>query len=193
MKLVQMPRDLLSVESDDLPALGVHPDIVAAILARCAGDPLTMPSLALLGPAQSGTTAALMVLARTVGVALRDENIRLRDTGGDLQARRRKLCYLPGAVLSAALRSAGARRALRAEAAVFLQSLDAAWAAEASAPAIEVELGALLAERHHRGVQTFVSADPAGVPADVRTLLLERFDAVTVHDAMSPEASSTSV
>ena len=181
MKLVQMPRDLLTVELDDLPALGVHPALIEAVAARCAGDPLAVPSLALLGPRAAGTTAALMVLARRIGVALRDANIRLRDTGSDLRRGRRKLCYLPGSALPAALDAADTRRALQWEAAVFLQDLDGAWKDTHHAEEVELAVAALVADRRRHGSRTFVSADPTALPAAVYETLDAELEIVAVN------------
>jgi hypothetical protein len=154
MKLVRMPRHLLAVEPEDLPGLGVAPGLAAAVAALAGGDPDAIPSLAILGPREAGTTPALMLLARRVGARLRDDNIRLRDSGGDLAAGRKALCYLPGADLAAALARPDARRALHAEAAVFVQDLDD------SGRASDGEVCALVAARRERRLRTFVSADP---------------------------------
>ena len=175
-----MPRDLLTVDQADLPALGVHPVLLDAVAARRDTEPLTIRSLALLGPRSAGTTAALMVLARRIGAALRDENIRLRDRGGDLRRGRRKLCYLPGGSLSAALGDDRARRALESEAVVFLQDLDDALVSSAGAPASDQAVMNLLALRHRGGVRTFVSADPAALPAAVREALVAGLETVAV-------------
>lgn len=207
MKLVQMPRALLTVEPDDLPELGVHPALVEAVAARCAGDPLAIPSLAMLGPRTAGTTAALMVLARRIGAALRDENIRLRDRGGDLRGGRRKLCYLPGSSLRAALEAVSGRRALESEAVLFLQDLDDAWAnarcadsAEAASTAVdsasaeatmtaESAIVGLLVLRRRRGLRTFVTADPVALPAAVHAALRAELDTVIV-DTMTVDTAT---
>ncbi len=126
MKLVQMPVDLLHVERERLPELGVDPRLLAGFEAYLARTREASESLAILGPPQVGTRAVLMVLARQVGAALRDENIRLRERGGDLSTARKKLCYLPGVAAPDALRDATARRSLEREAACFLQDADAA-------------------------------------------------------------------
>ena len=175
MKLVQMPRDLLTVEVEDLAGLGVHPALIDAVAARCAGDPLAIRSLALLGPREAGTTPALMVLARLIGAALRDANIRLRDGGGNLRAGRLKLCYLPGSALPAALAAGDARRALEAEAALFIENLDGADGNDAA-------VAALLAERRRHGARTFVSADPVWLPPSLLAAVVAALDTVTVPD-----------
>ena len=184
MKLVQMPRDLLTVEVEDLSALGIHPALVEAVAARCAGDPLAIRSLALLGPRAAGTTAALMVLARRIGTALRDENIRLRDRGGDLRRGRRKLCYLPGAALRTAIDTEYARRALESEAVVFVQDLEDAWSGDGAPARLADAVSGLLAQRGRRGLRTFVSADPAVLPAGVRAAVLAQLEAQTVGGGM---------
>ena len=128
MKLVQMPADLVHIEDADLDGCGVGPSLLAAyraylppalVRAARAGDP---------GAATNGARHLLMLLARRIGAALRDENIRLRERGGDLKAGRQKLCYLPGHALCGSARwSRPTRQALTAEAACFLQDLDEAW------------------------------------------------------------------
>ena len=175
-----MPRDLLTVDQADLPALGVHPALVDAVAARHEADPLAIRSVALLGPRSAGTTAALMVLARRIGAALRDENIRLRDRGGDLRHGRRKLCYLPGTSLPAALGDDRALRALESEGVVFIQDLDDAWAGAADAAAIDPAVMSLLALRDRGGGRTFVSADPVALPAAVREALVAGLEIVAV-------------
>ena len=121
-----------------------------------------------------------MVLARRIGAALRDANIRLRDDGGDLKSGRRKLCYLPGDVLGAALDRPSARGELAHEAACFLQDLDAAWAANPAIPALP-EPGVLLDlldERLAAGRPTFLSAAPARLPPGLQPELQARFPTI---------------
>src|SRR5207244_13315090 len=128
VKLVQMPREALHLVQDELPGLGVERRLLAAFevdLSRAADDQV---GLAILAPPDAGTRELLMVLARRVGAALRNENMRLRDRGGGRQASYKKLCYLPGGALPQALRVPRARRSLEREAACSLQDLDNAWA-----------------------------------------------------------------
>ena len=170
MKLVQMPAHLLHVDVDDLPGLGVAPALLKRFdefRARCLEAPA---SLAIFGPPAAGTRELLMVLARHIGAALRDENIKLRDRGDDLQTGRKKLCYLPGSALSEALRDPAARRTLEREAACFLQDLDAAFHAGVSpAPVLD-----LLEARQVAGRPTFLSADSTNLPAELERELRKR-------------------
>src|SRR5437763_6005023 len=173
MKLVQMPRELLHLERDDLPALGVERGLLAgfeAYLSRAADDRV---GLAILAPPEAGTRELLMVLARRVGAALRNDNIRLRDRGGDRTARYKKLCYLPGGALPRALRMPGARRAVECEAACFFPDLDMAWKAGAAAldptPFLE-----LLALRLARRLPSYASAVPGLLPAALEGKLRAR-------------------
>jgi len=178
-----MPRDLLAVEAADLPSLGVPAQLAHAAAELAARDGLTLPSAAILGSRDAGTTAVLMVLARKVGAALRDYNIRLRD-GGDVSATRLRLCYLPGAALPEALASVTARRTLESEAALFLADLDDAW----TVAGVTADLGAalldLLASRDGAALRTFVSADPTRLPESIlRVLGRDRF--VVLHAAIT--------
>ena len=163
-----MPADLLHVELESLPALGVDPRLLAGFEAYLARAP---ESLAILGPPAAGTRALLMVLARRVGAALRDENIHLRDRGGDLKAGRKKLCYLPGEILAEALRDPAAARTLRREAACFVQDDEAAFGSAELEPPVLLEL---IDARLSAGRPTFLSADPAGLSADLALGLRER-------------------
>jgi hypothetical protein len=173
MKLVQMPIELLHLEEYDLPERGVDERLLAGFEAYRSGVPndgttgwARAESLAILAPPEAGTRELLMVVARRVGAALRDENIHLRDRGGDLKAGRRKLCYLPGGALPEALRTPSTRRGLEREAACFLQDLDAAWVdGEAEpTPLPSAALLALLDTRLAGGRATFLSADPRHLP-----------------------------
>ena len=107
----------------------------------------------------------LMVLARRIGVALRDANIRLRDSGGDLKAGRQKLCYLPGSALGAALGLAGARAELAREAACFsrISTRPGPPRRRALRPGAGRLLD-LLDERLAAGRPTFLSAAPDRLP-----------------------------
>jgi hypothetical protein len=163
VRLVQMPSDLVQVEEADLEGLAVDPALLVrfrSYLPSAVGD---RRGAAILGAAESGTRALLMLLARRVGAALRDENIRLRESGGDLKAGRKKLCYLPGNLLPEALGEGATRRALCSEAACFIQDLAAPWESPGPPPTDAV-LG-LLDARLAADLPTFVTADPAGLSA----------------------------
>ena len=117
MKLVQMPVELLHLDEHDLPERGVDERLLAGFGAYRSTVPnagttgwARAESLAILAPPEAGTRELLMVIARRVGAALRDENIHLRDRGGDLKAGRQKLCYLPGGALPEALAPLGYSR-----------------------------------------------------------------------------------
>ena len=124
---MQMPTDLLHLEDADLGGR-IEPG-AAGRLPRLS--PVALDERrALSGSPQAPVGhRLLMVLARRIGAALRDANIALRDGGGDLKAERKKLCYLPGSALGAALQLPAARRELVREAACFVQDLDDAWTA----------------------------------------------------------------
>src|SRR5688572_28377239 len=132
VKLVQIPTDLLRLEDADLDAAGLDPNLLAAFRTYLPGALDERRGLAILAPAEAGGHLLLIVLARRIGAALRDANIRLRDGGGDLKAGRQKLCYLPGTMLGRALGLPAARAELAGEAACFVQDLDAAWAIESA-------------------------------------------------------------
>ena len=166
MKLVQIPTQLLHLEDADLDDGAAEPDLLAAFRAYLPHADEERRGVAILAPSGSGAERMLVVLARRIGAALRDANIRLRDGGGDLGVGRQKLCYLPGRVLGAALDRADARAALTSEAACFVQDLDGAWAdgpAGAAGPAPEAFLG-LVDARLAAGRPTFLNADPDGLP-----------------------------
>jgi hypothetical protein len=169
-----MPVELLHLEELDLRERGVDERLLSGFEAYRSTVPnvgttgwARAESLAILAPPEAGTRELLMVVARRVGAALRDENIHLRDRGGDLNAGRRKLCYLPGQALPEALRTPSTRRALEREAACFLQELDAAWPEGQAEPAplAPAALLALLDTRLAGGRATFLSADPRHLPA----------------------------
>ena len=175
MKLVQMPTELIHLSEDDLPSLGVDAGLLAGFRRYLDRQPGALESLAILAPPEAGTRELLMVLARRIGAALRDENIRLRDRGGDLAAHRKKLCYLPGAALPEALRTPSARRALEREAATFFQDLDAAWGRGANHRALAPSsFLSLLDARSRHGLFTGVSADPRGLPSALERELRAR-------------------
>jgi len=118
-----------------------------------------------------------MLLARRVGAALRDENIQVRDTGGDIKAAKKRLCYLPGGVLNEAFEEAEARAALANEAACFVPDLDQVWAGRVpeSATLRPAQFLALLDARLAAGLPTFLTADPSHLPADVVAGIRLRF------------------
>ena len=170
MKLVQMPVDLLHVDEARLPELGVDRRLLVAFdayRAEGAGQGGTewanAKSLAILAPPEAGTRALLMVLARRVGAALRDENIRARDGGGPRRGGKR-LCYLPGRVLPEAFRSESARRTLASDAACFFQDLDQAWGRSDGSRLDPRLLVALVDARLASGRATFLSAATNGLP-----------------------------
>jgi hypothetical protein len=176
MKLVQMPVDLIHLEVDDLAGLGIESGLLDEFRRYFDRDPAALESLAILAPPAAGSRELLMVLARQVGAALRDENIRQRDRGGDLRAQRKKLCYLPGSALPDALRVPAARRALEREAAVFFQDLETAWRTEraGSGSLAPGSFLALLDARAARGLPTFLSAHPRAVPRGLESELHAR-------------------
>ncbi len=173
MKLVQMPRELLHVEPDDLPGLGVDGRLLAGLEAHLARANSDDVGLAILAPAEAGTRELLMVLARRVGAALRNENIGRRDRGGDEEAGYKRLCYLPGGVLAQALGMLRSGRALRSEAACFIQDLDLAWADQGAAldPTALLEL---LDLRLARRLPTYASAAPSRLPGGLERELRAR-------------------
>ena len=166
MKLVQMPTDLLHLEDADLDRAGIDPGLLAAFRAYLPGALDERRGLAILALPNAGAHHLLMVLARRIGAALRDANIRLRDDGGDLKAGRQKLCYLPGAALASALDQPGPRSELAREAACFIQDLDAAWTPGPAntAPVDPRALLDLLDERLAAGRPTFLNAAPDRLP-----------------------------
>lgn len=199
MKLVQMPTDLLRLEDADLDAAGLDPSLLAGFRAYLPRALDERRGLAILAPADSGAHLLLMVLARRIGAALRDANIRLRESGGDLKAGRQKLCYLPGAALGRALGLPEARAELAREAACFVQDLDAAWAAEPGGAALAAEavclepdalaaeavrlepdvLLDLLDERLAANRPTFLNATPERLPSGLADRLRARLRVLT--------------
>jgi hypothetical protein len=188
-----MPTELLHLEDADLDDAGIEPGLLAAFRAYLPRALEDRRGAAILAPAEAGGRQLLMVVARRIGAALRDENIHLREAGGDLKARRKKLCYLPAHALMAALGSPPARRALADEAACFIQDLDGAWAAAPPAgrvlgrsdagplgpdtplaPVDVLDLLDLLDTRRAGGRPTFLNAAPAGLPAGVESALRAR-------------------
>lgn len=188
MKLVQMPTDLLHLEDADLDRAGVEPSLLAAFRAYLPAALGERRGLAILASPEAGAHCLLMVLARRIGAALRDANIRLRDTGGDLKSGRRKLCYLPGDVLGAALDRPGARGDLAREAACFLQDLDAAWASGPSGT-VSLEPGGLLDlldERLAAGRPTFLNAAPERLPSGLAIGLRARLPILAPPEQAGP-------
>ena len=118
----------------------------------------------------------LMVLARRIGAALRDENIRRRDQGENLRRSRKKLCYLPGSHLADAIGAPGARKALVDEAACFIEDLELAWVGSTLASTqLEPEaLFAVIDARLAVGRPTFISASPMDLPNQVERGLRDR-------------------
>lgn len=169
MKLVQMPAELVHVELSDLTGRGVNPELLSALEAYAPRAAADTRGLALLRPREGGTAAALMVVARQVGAALRDENIRRRDSGDDMRVTKKQLCYLPGSAFSEALEDASVAGALTREAALFIQDLDSAGEAH-----LQQAFLALLAARHQAGLPTFISADPAHLSPDLLAAIQER-------------------
>jgi hypothetical protein len=176
VKLVQMPTDLLHLDDADLPAAGVDPGLLAAFRAYLPGALDDARGVALLAPPAAGTRELLMVLARRIGAALRDDNIRLRTGGGDLASGRKKLCYLPGDALAAALASRDARRTLAGEAACFFQDLETIGGVGEAGPAggAPTALLDLLDQRLASGRPTFLSAAPDQLPDDLVAALRAR-------------------
>jgi hypothetical protein len=176
MRLVQMPAELVRFGDAELDAVGLDRSLLTsfrAYLPEAVDDCL---GVAILTPAGGGGHLTLMVLARQIGAALRDENIHLRDTGGDIKAAKKRLCYLPGAALPAALAEPEARRSLAEEAACFFQDLDDAWTpgqADAAPPSADTVLD-LIRERLASGRPTFLNADPAGLPPGLESGLRAR-------------------
>jgi len=178
-----MPANLLHITEADLEAGGFDAGLLAAVRAYLPDVLADRRGTAILAPAGGGGRQVLMLLARRIGATLRDENIAARDSGGDMAAQKKRLCYLPGQVLGGALRLPDARTALASEAACFLQDLEAATATRVELSGETVvataALLALLDERLQAGIPTFLNADPARLPADLilglrgRLLVLE--------------------
>ena len=179
-----MPTALLHLEDADLDEADVDPGLLAAFRSYLPGALTARRGLAILAPTDAGAHLLLVVLARRVGVALRDANIHLRDSGGDLKAGRKKLCYLPGDALGAALALPGLRTELAREAACFLQDLEGAWASGQAAPA-PLEPSALLElldDRLAAGRPTFLNAAPNGLPAGLEDGLRARLPVLDLRE-----------
>lgn len=109
--IARIPRALLHVGLDDLPGLGVSDTARAALRALLADLPAvpdaTLSAL-LIGPRQV-TLPCLAVLARHIGQGLRDHNLSLAHDRARLHLERRKLAFLDGEALAAAIASADPR------------------------------------------------------------------------------------
>jgi hypothetical protein len=116
LRVVRIPRALLHVGLDDLTGLGV-PDHARATLRGLLADLPVVPdatlSAQLIGPGQV-TLPCLAVLARHVGQGLRDHNLALAHDRARLHVERRKLAYMDGAALAAAVAGGDTRPATEA-------------------------------------------------------------------------------
>jgi len=161
MKLVQIPRNLLHVELDDLGQLGVSEHARGELRALLADLPLVpgVAESAVLQGRADVTLPCLAVLARHVGQGLRDHNLALAtDDRTRLHTERLKLIFLDALALEEVL-AAGDERPFH-EAALF--------ATEPTAGIL-----ALLAERHTAGLASFVtSTTPVAVLAHWRQVSL---------------------
>jgi hypothetical protein len=104
---VRIPRDLLHVELDDLPSLGVPDQARAALRGLLADLPLVPDaslSAQLIGPRQI-TLPCLAVLARHVGQGLRDHNLTLAHDRPRLRLERRKLAFMDGEAVASGTRA----------------------------------------------------------------------------------------
>jgi len=176
MKLVQMSVELVHLELADLPRLGIEATLLARFQRYYGREPAALESLAILAPREAGTRELMMVLARRIGAVLRDDNIHLRDRGGDLGAQRKKLCYLPGEALAEALRTPSARHALEQEAACFFQDLETAWPAPPAKyePVPPSSFLDLLDVRSAHELPTYLSANPRALPPELERQLRAR-------------------
>jgi hypothetical protein len=167
VKLVQMPTALVRLGDADLDDAGVDQALLKAFRSFLPRVLEQGRGLAILAPASLGTERLLTVLARRIGAALRDENIRLRERGGDVKAGRKKLCYLPGRALPIALADPVCRDVLTSESVCFFQDLDEAWAGPEAGPSPtdSAPFLGLLDRRLASGRPTFVTADPSRLPA----------------------------
>jgi hypothetical protein len=175
VKLVQMPRDLLHLEDADLDRADLDPGLLAAFRAYLPRVLDERRGLAILAPSAAGT-CLLMVLARRIGVAMRDANIHLRDSGGDIKVGKQQLCYLPGHLLDDALVNPDTRAALAREAACFVQDLDGAWSGADERTLPPDALLDLLDERLAAGRPTFLNAVADRLPPVVEAAIRARLD-----------------
>ncbi|MFN0072183.1 MAG: hypothetical protein ACKVVP_11920 [Chloroflexota bacterium] len=164
-----MPTHLLHVEANDLPAHGQECELLSAFRAYLPRALQETRGVAILAPDSDSTTAMLMVLARNIGAALRDDNIRMRAGGHDMRTERKSLAYLPGTMLATALADSEAYQTLTSVAACFIQDLALTWS-DGSPDLPEIWLN-LLTARLAASRPTFLSADPASLPASVREAL----------------------
>lgn len=176
VKLVQMPPDLVRIDEVDIVAAGHEPSLLAAYRAYLPTVLADRQGVAILASTETGSLPMLMLLARRVGAALRDENIRVRDGGGAITDPKKRLCYVPGSVLDEAYEEPDARQALATEAACFVQELDAVWAGRVpeSATLTPSRFLSFLDQRLAAGLPTFVQADPVRLPDAVLTGLRSR-------------------
>ncbi|MDQ6670733.1 MAG: hypothetical protein M3069_08265 [Chloroflexota bacterium] len=143
--LVRIPRDLLHVELDDLPRLGVPDSARAALRGLLADLPLVPDaslSAQLVGPPEI-TLPCLAVLARHVGQGLRDHNLSLAHDRPRLHLDRRKLIFMDAEAVAAAA-ATGDERPAR-EAVLFV--------VECTQHVLD-----LLATRESAGLVSFISA-----------------------------------
>ncbi|MCC7370788.1 MAG: hypothetical protein IT306_20370 [Chloroflexi bacterium] len=166
VKLVQMPPELVRIDEVDIVAGGYAPSLLAAYQAYLPMVLEDRQGVAILASAEAGGLPMLMLLARRVGAALRDENIQVRDAGGDMRGGKKRLCYVPGTVLDDAYEEQDAQQALATEAACFVQELETVWAGRVpeSATLTPSRFLSLLDQRRAAGLPTFVQADPARLP-----------------------------
>lgn len=176
MKLVQMPPELIRINEVDIVVAGFEAGVLASFRAYLPGVLEDRRGVVIFLPRHAGAEKLLMLLARRVGAALRDENIQVRDTGGDIRAAKKRLCYLPGSALDLAFEDTEARAALIDEAACFFQDLDQVWAGRVpeSATPRPAQFLALLDVRLAAGLPTFVTADPSYLPAEIAAGLRDR-------------------
>lgn len=176
VKLVQMPPELVRIDEVDIVAAGYEPSLLAAYQAYLPTMLEDRRGVAILASAEAGGLPMLMLLARRVGAALRDENIQVRDAGGDIKGGKKRLCYVPGAVLDDAYDEPDARQTLATEAACFVQDLESAWVGRVpeSATLTPSRFLNLLDQRIAAGLPTFVQSAPADLPELVLSGLRSR-------------------
>jgi hypothetical protein len=159
--LVRIPRHLLHVSLDDLPALGVNQQARSALRSLLAELPMVPEaslSAQLIGPPDVALPC-LAVLARHIGQGLRDTNLAVAHDRARLAEQRHKLVFLEASSLSRLLESGDARPAR--ETVLFV--------VEASP-----EVSSLLAEREAAGLASFVTASaPLSALAHWRILHLD--------------------
>jgi hypothetical protein len=158
---VPIPRHLLHVGLDDLPALGVHEHACGTLRVLLADLPLVPDaslSAQLIGPPDVALPC-LAVLARHLGQGLRDTNLAMAHDRARLAKRRHKLTFLEASSLSKLLESDDAR---------------AAWETVVFVVEATPELTSLLAQREAAGLASFVTASaPLSALGHWRTLLLD--------------------